>query len=119
MLAALLAFDPEADVADNITSMQEAAARVSWGEVARSGSRWDARAGGTTTEYSTLAEAVLAVVERLVTPDSELVTILSGDGSTEGDRAALQKAIESSYPSLVTELHDTRAPARPYVIGVE
>jgi DAK2 domain fusion protein YloV len=59
---------------------------------------------------------VRALVERLATPDAELVTVLRGDGDAPGELAA---ALRAEFPSLAVEVHDAGAIRPRFWVSVE
>jgi uncharacterized protein len=131
-LAALVAYDPQAPLESNLASMHEAAGRVRTGEITRAVRDSVAECGpismgdwiGVTREGIVLVtgsadDAVIALLERLVDDDSELVTVLVGAEARPADRARLEEHLADAYPKVEVEVHDGDQPLYPFLVGVE
>ncbi len=132
-LAALMAYDPEADAPANTTVMRQASAEIASGEVTQSvrASQTDAgpveegdwigiaRGGGIVAVAGNLLEAATTLLGHLITDDSELVTVLTGAGAGEPDTAAIEAWIAEHRPGVEVEVHDGGQPLYPYLFGVE
>jgi DAK2 domain fusion protein YloV len=131
-LAALMAYDPDADLAVNLDAMTDAAKRVRAGEVTRSvrdsvaecgpiaEGDWIALTGdGVRAVAASAVDAAMALVDELVTPDSELVTVLTGAEAHATDTARLRDHLGLEHPHVEVEVHEGDQPLYPYLIGVE
>ena len=131
-LAALVVYDPDADLDTNLKSMSEAAARVRAGEVTQAvrdsvGPDGPIAAGdwialtdqGICAAAPTAVEAATKLVEHLADDDSELVTVLIGADAPGGDTDRLRDQLGLARPDLEVEVHEGRQPLYPYLIGVE
>ncbi|MBM3692228.1 MAG: DAK2 domain-containing protein [Actinobacteria bacterium] len=131
-LAALLDFDPEADADANAEAMAAAAARVRTGEVTRAvrDSRAECgpiaagdwigitRAGiGTCTDSA--VGAVRGVLDELLAPGAELVTVLVGDGVSSAEIDAVRDHLAAAHPDVEVEVHVGGQPLYPFLVGVE
>jgi hypothetical protein len=96
--AALLEYDPEASSSDNARAMSEAADRVVAGEVTQAVRSSDTPAGhvepgdwigvtrdGICVAETTTAAAVCKLLDTLLTPVHEIVTIIEGSGAKPAD----------------------------------
>jgi len=131
-LAALVVYDPDAELEPNLKAMDEAAARVEAGEVTQavrdsaaacgtiSRGDWIAiDAGGICAVESTALDAAVALVEQLLNGDSELVTVLLGADARPGDTDRLREHLGLAHPQVEVEVHAGDQPLYPYLIGVE
>jgi len=131
-LAALVVYDPDADLETNRDAMTAAAARVRTGEVTqavRDGAGRDGpiRAGdwlaltehGVCVRAGSALDAATQLVERLADHDSELVTVLVGADARGADTERLRDRLGLARPDLELEVHEGHQPLYPYLIGVE
>ncbi len=131
-MAALVAYDPEADLDQNSAEMSDVLEDVSCGEVTQSVrdttadgfeiavGDWLGLAGGkiAAVEQDAVAAAV-GVVNSLVGDDHEIITIVSGEDASNDEMLALIGQIELSHPELEAEVHSGGQPLYPFIIGVE
>jgi DAK2 domain fusion protein YloV len=131
-LAALVAYDPQAPPGQNVESMTEAAQRVSTGEITRAVRDSVAESGpievgdwiavsrdGIRSVDKSAADAAIALVDLLVTEESELVTVITGADARAGDTARLEEHVALAHPHAEVEVHEGDQPLYPYLIGVE
>lgn len=133
--AALLEYDPEADVDTNAENMTVAAKRVVAGEVAQA-ARQAATAAGTVNpgdwlgldrsgvsviaaSPSSPADAAIALLDRLVQPDHEIVTIIEGEGAHAADSRRIVEWLSEHRPSVSAEVHHGGQPLYPYLFSIE
>jgi DAK2 domain fusion protein YloV len=131
-LAALVSYDPAADLGANVAALSEAAARVRTGEVTRAvrdavtdfgpvhEGDWiaiDDR--GICASTATAVEAVTALLTRLVDDTSEIVTVIVGAEARAGDTAHIREYLALAHPEVEAEFHDGGQPLYPYLVGVE
>jgi uncharacterized protein len=129
-LGAMVCFDPARPVEENAAQMEEAAAGVRAGAVTRA-SR-DAVVGGVPVgegQYLGLVEGepvtagpVLQpvardVLERLLEPGADVLTILAGDGAEGVDD--LVSFLSEEHPALEVEVHDGGQPHYPLLFSAE
>jgi DAK2 domain fusion protein YloV len=131
-LAALITFDPDADLDANVEVMGTAASHVRTGEVTQAvrdsvaecgpitAGDWIAltRDGVCATSRSS-ADAAIALVGYLVDDASELITVLVGSGAVAADTTRLEENLALAFPSVDVEVHEGGQPLYPYLIGVE
>jgi DAK2 domain fusion protein YloV len=131
-LAALVGYDPDADVATNVEAMHDAMARVRTGEVTQAVRDSVAECGpiaqgdwialsrdGIRAAMSTPVDAMLALLADLVDDDSEIVTVLCGCDARAGDTNRIREHLEFAYPHVEVEFHEGGQPLYPYLVGVE
>jgi DAK2 domain fusion protein YloV len=131
-LAALVGYDPAADLGANVAALTEAAARVRTGEVTRAvrdatadfgpvhEGDWiaiDAR--GICASTTTAVDAVTVLLTRLVDDTSEIVTVIIGAEARPGDTAHIREYLALAHPEVEAEFHDGGQPLYPYLVGVE
>jgi DAK2 domain fusion protein YloV len=131
-LAALVGYDPDADLATNTTALAESVARVTAGEVTQSVRDTVAECGpirkgdwiaigpeGICVATDSAAEAAFALVDALVTGDSEIVTVLVGSEARAAETQRVREHLAFAHPAVELEVHDGGQPLYPYLIGVE
>ena len=130
--AALLAYDPAAPLAANVESMTASSRRVVPAEVTRAvrdsvTEAGPVRAGdfiglsrdGVISVGGSVVAATCGLLERLLTPDHELVTLIEGEGSTAGDTRRITEWLHETLPEVATEIHHGGQPLYPYLLGLE
>ncbi|MDA8302731.1 MAG: DAK2 domain-containing protein [Actinomycetota bacterium] len=135
--AALLDYDPEADVDTNAEAMAGAAARVVPGEVAQAsrdaltamGQVYKGDWLGLSREEvmavapapATAADAAIALLETLVTEasDYEIVTLIEGEGATPAGTRRVVEWLAEHRPGITAEVHHGGQPIYTYVLSVE
>jgi DAK2 domain fusion protein YloV len=130
--AALLEYDPFATAEDNAASMTAAAGRVVSGEITRA-VRDSAYDGGPIAEGDwlglssksietvapTLADAATGLLDKLVTDDHEIVTIIEGEGATAADTRRVTEWLGEHRPDVSHEVHHGGQPLYPYLFSIE
>jgi DAK2 domain fusion protein YloV len=129
-LGALVAYDAQLPLADNAAAMEEAAAAVRSGGVARAsrtttigpleveqGQFLGLVEGEPVTAGTALEPVAREVVERLLDGTAEVLTILLGDGIADAD--ALAEALRIAHPKLEVEVHEGGQPHYPLLFGAE
>jgi DAK2 domain fusion protein YloV len=131
-LAALVEYDPNAELADNEATMSEACERVRTGEVTQAvrDSTGDAGAirkgdwialtrDGIVATTGSASEAVCQLLGKLVHDDSEIVTVLVGADAAANETDRIREHVEVTFPHLEIEFHDGGQPLYRYLVGVE
>ncbi len=131
-LAALVAYDPDASLADNERAMTEAAARVQAGEVTQAVRDSSAECGpiaqgdwialtrdGIQLTAASAVDAAMGLLDRLIDADSELATVLVGADARSHDTERLREHLGLEHPHVELEVHAGDQPLYPYLIGVE
>ncbi|QCR31758.1 DAK2 domain-containing protein [Lysinibacillus sp. SGAir0095] len=131
-MAAILAFNPEASVADNKDGMTNAFAHVQTGQVTFAVR--DTTIDGVEIrkdDYMALAEgkiilstpkmldAAQKVVTQLVDEDSEIITIIYGEDATEAEANELASFIEQNYPDAEVEIVEGKQSLYPFILSIE
>ncbi len=132
-LAALMAYDPEADAPTNTTAMRLATAEIVSGEITRAVRASQTEAGpvaegdwmgivrgdGIVAVSADLVDAAMSLLARVISERSELVTVLTGVEADEATTAAITDWVAEHYPAVDVEVHDGGQPLYPYLFGVE
>ena len=131
-IAALLAFNYQADLETNRASMTEAAAQVQTVEITRAvrsvqinglpvteGQYIGLLNDDLVTAGEDLNGVVQQVLERLNPDDYEIVTVYSGEDVTPEQAEALAERVRTLYPHLEVEVLDGGQAHYHYVISVE
>jgi len=129
-LGALVAFDARRPLDDNVSDMEEAAAAVRAGSVARAsrsakvgdlhvaeGEFLGLVEGEPVASGEALEPVATDVVVRLVGAGADVLTVLVGDGAGESD--GVVDAIRAAHPSLEIEVHEGGQPHYPLLFAVE
>ena len=130
--ASLLAYDPQATGDENLEEMTAAAEAVLAGEVTQAvrDSTCDvgpikegdflgiAREGIRSVE-PTVAEAATVLLGELITDDHEILTIIEGEGATDGTTRQITEWLGDAHPDVEAEVHHGGQPLYPYFFGVE
>jgi uncharacterized protein len=132
-LAALVVYDPEADADVNLEEMTEAAASVATGEITQAvrdaasdcgpitTGDWIGlvRGDGIVSVSGSLVGAACALLDHLITPGREIVTVITGADATSGHTDALLSWIAEHRAEVQVEVHRGGQPLYPYLVGVE
>ena len=132
-LAALVVYDPEGSADENLATMSDAAAAVSTGEVTRAvrDSASDAgaitvgdwigivRGDGIVAVSGTLEGASLALLDHLVEPGREILTVITGVDAPRHATDAIEAWAGEQHPDLQVEIHHGGQPLYPFLFGVE
>ena len=131
-ISAALAFDPEADVEQNVAAMTEAAEAVHTASItyAVRDTNYDGQEihegdimGMIDNKLSVLgsdiAQVCQDVTEKMVSEDSALITIYYGEQTAEADAQALRDALAEKYDDCDVELQQGGQPLYYYLIAVE
>ncbi len=130
--AALLAYDPESEAPANAVEMAEAASRVVAGEVTQAvrdsscpvgpiatGDWLGIARDGIRSVQPQVADAATRLLEELVGPDHEIVTIIEGEGATSGITRNITEWLGEHRPGVSAEVHQGGQPLYPYLFGIE
>ncbi len=130
--AALLDYDPQVGAEANASAMTSAAARVAAGEVTQAVRASASEAGeilagdwiavsrrGIEAVAPTAAEAAIALLDRLTTKSSEIVTIIEGSGARPAQTRHVTEWLAEHHPDVAVELHHGGQPLYPYLLSVE
>lgn len=131
-ITALIAYDSEGDIEEVAQEMTSHIDNVTYGEVTYA-VRDSAVNGLTIKEGDTIGliqdkvvltstnaeEAVIDLLKEMINEDSELITLLYGEGVTEADSQALKERLQQEYPDKEVEVHYGGQPHYSYWLSVE
>ncbi|MEY2524609.1 MAG: fatty acid kinase [Ilumatobacteraceae bacterium] len=132
-LAALVVYDPEADADVNLEEMTEGAQSVATGEITQAvrdtksdvgaitAGDWIGlvRGDGIVSVSGSLDGAACALLDHLITPGREIVTVITGRDANAGHTDALLAWLVEHRPDVQVEVHRGGQPLYPYLFGVE
>ena len=130
--AALLAYDPEAHVDVNARAMETSARNVVAGEITQAVRDSDSAVGpiavgdwlglsrqGIEAVAGSVSTVAWALLDRLVTDDHELVTLIEGEGSGAADTRRITEWLGEHRPNVDIEVHQGGQPLYPYLFSIE
>jgi DAK2 domain fusion protein YloV len=130
--AALLAYDPDAELADNAADMAEAAVNVLAGEVTQAvrdsscdvgpiaeGDFLGIARDGIRAVAPSVSEATIGLLDHLLTEDHEIVTLITGEGSSDAETRKIMVWLEEHHSGVEAETHHGGQPLYPYFLGIE
>ena len=132
-LAALVVYDPEADADVNLAEMTDGAQSVATGEITQAvrdtksdigtitAGDWIGlvRGDGIVSVSGSLDGAACALLDHLISPGREIVTVITGSDAGAGHTDALLAWIAEHRPDVQVEVHRGGQPLYPYLFGVE
>jgi DAK2 domain fusion protein YloV len=132
-LAALIVYDPEASGAENGAEMTEAAGSVTTGEVTKAVRDANSEIGpirqgdwiglvrddGIAAVAADVDGAATALLDQLVAPGHELVTVITGVDATPSATATIEGWLADQRADVQVEVHRGGQPLYPYLFGVE
>ncbi len=130
--AALLEYDPDASALENQSAMSLSARNVVAGEVTRAvrdtitdagpvrvGDWIGLSAEGVLSIADSIAAASNRLLDRLIGPAHELLTIIEGEGSSPANTRRITDFLADEHPGLAVEVHHGGQPLYPYYFGIE
>lgn len=131
-IAALIAYDPEGEWKEVVEAMQEEMDKITYAEVTHAVrdsavSGLDIEAGNViglidgkiSHKGDNEEQVVLDLLQEIIDEDSELITLLYGNGTEAAQADALQEKIAAAYPECEVEMHYGGQPHYSYLISVE
>ncbi len=132
-LAALVVYDPEADVQANAEEMTDAASSVATGEVTQAVRATASPAGqidegdwiglvrgdGIVAVGPTVEQVSIELLGQLVGPGREIVTIVTGADAAVVSTDAIAAWLHDQLPQVQVEIHHGGQPLYPFLFGVE
>jgi DAK2 domain fusion protein YloV len=132
-LACLVVYDPESSAEHNAREMTAAANSVATGEITQAVRDTDSDAGAITAGDwigivrgdgivaigGTWRAAATQLLENLITPNREIVTVLEGVDATAAMTEELRSWIGENFGNVEVEVHRGGQPLYPYLFGVE
>jgi uncharacterized protein len=131
-MAALLAFNPSADLESNKVGMTEALQNVKTGQITYAVR--DTSIDGLEIEkddFMGIADGKIVVKDKekvvsatkllsqLLDEDSEILTILKGEDATDEDLNAIVEYVEANYGDVEIEVHDGKQPLYAFIFSIE
>ena len=132
-LAALVSYDPEADVDANCEAMSDAAKSVATGEVTQAVRDTNTDAGavkngdwiglvrgdGVVAIGSTMVVAATQLLDQLLSGNGELLTVITGNLATGRATEEIIAYMADKHPGVEVEVHPGGQPLYPFLFGVE
>lgn len=131
-MAALLAFNPGTDLAQNEVGMTDALQHVKTGQITFAVR--DTSIDGLEIEkddFMGIADGKIVVknkdrvqsakglLDQMIDEDSEILTILKGEGAAEEEVDALISYVEEKYEDVEVEVHDGKQPLYSFIFSIE
>ena len=130
--AALMAYDPDAEIDQNAGDMADAAANVLAGEVTQAvrdsscdvgpiekGDFLGIARDGICAVAPSVAEATIGLLAHLLTEEHEIVTLIEGEGSSAAETRKIMHWLEEHHDGVEAETHHGGQPLYPYFLGIE
>jgi DAK2 domain fusion protein YloV len=132
-LAALVSYDPEADVDSNCEAMSDAAKSVATGEVTQAVRDTNTDAGavkngdwiglvrgdGVVAIGNTMVVAATQLLDQLLSGSGELLTVITGNLATARATEEIIAHMADKHPDVEVEVHAGGQPLYPFLFGVE
>lgn len=131
-LAAMLAYEPGRSVEENLEAMRRAAEQVRTGEITyavrdsqnnglqvRKDDVIGLVEGDLVAAGTDRGAVVLEVIGRMLTEDSEVISLYYGEDVTEEEAEAMRQRVAERYPDLDVEVYAGRQPLYYYILSVE
>ncbi|NMA90535.1 MAG: DAK2 domain-containing protein [Amphibacillus sp.] len=131
-MSALLAFNPEASLADNQENMKDACNYVKTGQLTYAVR--DTQIDGLTIEkghFMGIIEGDIKatdpdklttakqLLEALIDEDDEILTIIQGEDATNEEVEELTEFVEETFPEIEVEVHEGNQPIYSLILSVE
>lgn len=131
-LTSMLSFNPEAELEDNERAMSESLNHVQTGQVTYSVR--DTKIDGIEIkkdQYMGIADGKIitandskkdtlhTLISEMINEETEIITILIGEGGSEEEVEAVVNSIEGSHEDVEFEIHNGAQPVYSYLISVE
>jgi DAK2 domain fusion protein YloV len=130
--AALLAYDPGADIATNVAAMTDSAVRVVPAEVTQAVRDSTTDAGdvhegdwigisrdGVVSIADNVVVCTRLLLSRLIDESHDLVTLIEGEGARVADTRRIEEWLSEEHPGVTLEVHQGGQPLYPYLLGIE
>lgn len=131
-LASMLSFNPEASLEANEASMSEAFEHVQTGQVTYSvrdtkidgvdikkDQHMGIAEGKIITANDKQQDTLHTLISEMINEETEIITILIGEGGTEEEVEAVINDMEGSHEDIEFEIHNGAQPVYSYLISVE
>ena len=130
--ASLLGYDPQAIATENAKVMLEIASGVDVGEVTQAVRSTSTPVGevaegdwigldrdGVCAIGATLVEAATNLLNEIIGEDSEILSLIVGEGASDADTRAITEWVTENRPNVETEIHTGGQSHYPFFFGVE
>ncbi|MEE2768959.1 MAG: DAK2 domain-containing protein [Actinomycetota bacterium] len=130
--AALLSYDPDAPLDDNLVAMLGSAEAVTSGEVTvavrdassdagviTEGDHLGLSGGRVHVIAASLADATTGLLDQLLAGEHELVTLIAGADADQEVTNEVVGWLRTEHPSVEVEVHHGGQPLYPYYVGIE
>jgi DAK2 domain fusion protein YloV len=130
--ASLVHYDPDSPIDENGKALRAGADAVVAAEVTRAvrpstcdlgpiaeGDYMGIARDGIRAVAPDLATAATSLLDALVQPSHELLTIVEGDGSSAADTRRITEWLAEHHPGVEPEIHHGGQPLYPYLFGLE
>ncbi|GLB59396.1 DAK2 domain-containing protein [Cytobacillus sp. NCCP-133] len=131
-MAALLAFNPSADLVQNEDEMTDALQNVKTGQITfavrdtsidgleiEKDDFMGIANGKIVVKNKDRVQAAKDLLDRMIDKDSEILTILKGEDASEGEVDALISYIEEKHEDVEVEVHDGKQPLYSFIFSIE
>ena len=131
-LAALIGYDPSANVADNAASMLDAATAVAAGEVTQAvrdvkspighvtAGQWiGLDDSGIAATGETAGAAAIGLLAHMLQPTHEILTLIEGAGTEPAQTEDIVSWLSQHWPDVEVERHFGGQDHYPYLFGIE
>ena len=131
-MTAMLAFNGEQSLEENKTAMTEMLDSVVSGQITNAirdtaidgveiheGDYLGMVDGKIILSEADKYQATLDTLNKMISEDIEIITIIVGEEGTQAEAEKLSEAIEASYPDLEVEIHEGKQPVYPYMLSAE
>ena len=131
-MTAMLAFNGEQSLEENKTAMSEMLDSVVSGQITNAirdtaidgveiheGDYLGMVDGKIILSEADKYQATLDTLNKMISEDIEIITIIVGEEGTQAEAEKLSEAIEASYPDLEVEIHEGKQPVYPYLLSAE
>ena len=131
-IGAMVAFNPDTGVEDNVQAMNSAASKVTTAEITyairttklngRDISAGDIMGlvdGELQVVGKEIDDVALKVLDQIVRPTNELITLFSGEEINQDEAESLLAVIETRFPHCDVELHQGGQPMNYYLIAID
>ena len=130
-IAALSAYDPQADASENLAAMQAETSELAVGEVTQavrntkvegreiSEGDFIAISGGKiVSAAATPAEATCELLDEIIAPEHELLTLFAGEPADAETTEKLLRWLAENHPHIEAETHDGGQPLYHYYLSL-
>ncbi|EWG11910.1 DAK2 domain-containing protein [Cytobacillus firmus] len=131
-MAALLAFNPSAELAENEEGMTDALQHVKTGQITfavrdtsidgleiEKDDFMGIADGKIVVKNKDRVQAAKDLLEGMIDDDSEILTVLKGEDAAEEEVDSLISYIEDKYEDIEVELHDGKQPLYSFIFAIE